>query len=78
MIWPRQQRTYGFFGSLFDRWLAYLNAGPLEALATMQAADKCRDTIAQAILFTSPPMPWSVQNDAMFTLPASDAEVAFV
>ena len=50
MIRTRQQRTYGFFGSLFDPWLAYLNAGPLEAIAAMQAADKCIDTITQAIL----------------------------
>ena len=50
MIRTRQQRTYGFFGSLFDRWLAHLNAGPLEALAAVQASDECIDTITQAIL----------------------------
>ena len=63
MIWPRQQRTYGFFGSLFDFWLTHLNAGPLEALAAVQASDECIDTIAQAILFTSRPMTGSIHDE---------------
>ena len=73
-----QQRTFRLFAGLLHLWLTHLNAGPLEALAAMQASDECIDTIAQAILLAPPPMTGSIRDDAMFTLPASDAKVAFV
>ena len=78
MIRPRQHRAFRLSVGLLHFWLAYLNAGSLEALATMQAADKCSDTIAQAILLATPPMAGSIHDDAMFALSASDAKVTLV
>ena len=70
--------AFRFFAGLLNFWLTHFNAGSLEALTTMQAADKCSYTIAQAILLAPPPMAWSIQDDAVFTLPTSDAKVALV
>ena len=78
MIWARQQRAFGFVAGLLNFWLAHFDARSLEALATMQTLHKCSNTIAQALLLTPPPMAWSVQDDAMFALPASDAKVALI
>ena len=78
MIRSWQQRTLRFLVSLFDGWLPHLETGSLETPATVQPSYKGSNTVVQAKLFATPPMTRGVQDDTMFALPASDAEVAFV
>ena len=78
MIWARHQSAFRLFTGLLHFRLAYLYARLLETLTTMQAPDKCADTIAQAMLFTPPPMARRIQDDAMLTLPARDTKISLV